>query len=164
MENIAGTPGFEDSFNSEFESADGTVVASQGEMREVDGEDVVVMRGAYTYVDDAGQEVTVSWYADETGYHAESEFLPVAPAIPFPEQAAAVEAQIAFAAQEAAAASRSSGSRTGAASNSYQAAAPVARQQPTTTYYVSQPAPAPAPVVERVAGQPSAIYYKPIDV
>ena len=66
----------------------------------------MVMKGSYQYIDADGKDVLVSWYADETGYHAESEVLPVAPEIPFPEQAAAVEAQIKFATEERAAAAR----------------------------------------------------------
>ena len=58
------------------------------------------MKGSYAYVDENGEEVVVNWYADETGYHAESSILPVAPAIPFEEQRIAVEAQIKFAQEQ----------------------------------------------------------------
>ena len=169
VNNVAGSPGFEDTFNFEFETENGIKQTTQGETRTVDNEDVMVMRGAYSYVDADGQDVTVTWYADETGYHAESSILPVAPAIPFEEQRIAVEAQIRFAAEEAASASRSSSASNNyqsAASNSYQAAAPapapapapVARQQEPVTYYVSRPA-APVPA-QRAA---PAVYYRPIE-
>ena len=106
VNNAAGTPGFEDNFNFEFESENGIKQAAQGEMKTVGDEDVMVMKGSYQYIDADGKDVLVTWYADETGYHAESDILPVAPEIPFEEQRQAVEAQIRFAAEERAAAAR----------------------------------------------------------
>ena len=79
------------------------------------------MRGSYSYIDPNGDEVVVSWTADENGYRAESSVIPVAPAIPFPEQAAAVKAQIRFAQEERAAAAREAAS----------APAPAAYYKPT---------------------------------
>ena len=69
-------------------------------MRTVDGTDVVVMRGSYSYIGTDGNEWKVEWYADETGYHPSAPFLPQPVAPLHPEIAAAVEAQLRFAAEE----------------------------------------------------------------
>merc|ERR1712045_83102 len=39
------------------------------EIKEVDGTEVVIMRGSFTNVGADGQEFVVDWYADETGFH-----------------------------------------------------------------------------------------------
>merc|ERR1711884_661735 len=65
------------------------------------GEDqVVVMRGSYQYIGVDGLTYTVDWVADELGFRASAPHLPKPVAIPFPEQQAAVDAQIRFAAEE----------------------------------------------------------------
>ena len=125
--NAPGTLGYETTYDFDFESANGIKQSAQGELKTVDDAEVMVMKGSYQYVDSNGEDVLVTWYADETGYHAESNVLPVAPEIPFEKQRLAVEAQIRFAAEERAAAAKSS------ASNSYQASAPV----PTYVRYVN---------------------------
>ena len=68
----------------------------------VENTPVVVMRGSYEYVDN-GVTYEVVWEADENGFRAsapKSKHLPKEVAIPFPEQQAAVDAQIRFAAEE----------------------------------------------------------------
>eukprot|EP00095_Tigriopus_kingsejongensis_P011769 snap_masked-scaffold119_size336447-processed-gene-0.2 protein:Tk11769 transcript:snap_masked-scaffold119_size336447-processed-gene-0.2-mRNA-1 annotation:"---NA---" len=117
-------------YDFSFETENGIQQEASGEMKTVDNVEVMVMRGSYTYIDADGQDVTVSWVADENGYRAESAILPIAPEIPFPEQAEAVAAQIRFAQQEE--------QQVAASSNSYSSApAPAGR-------YESAPAPAPA--------------------
>ena len=150
--NAPGTPGFETTYDFDFEAENGIKQSAEGELKTIDDAEVMVMKGSYSYVDNNGDDVVVTWYADETGYHAESDLLPVAPEIPFEEQRLAVEAQIRFAAEEAAAGSRS-------ASNSYQSGSStrtVSVPAPAPVTYV-QPAPAPAPVVVRQ--EPTTTYY-----
>ena len=68
----------------------------------VDETPVVVMRGSYEYVDN-GVTYEVVWEADEFGFRAaapKSKHLPKPVAIPFPEQQAAVDAQLRFAEEE----------------------------------------------------------------
>ena len=111
------------SFDFAFETENGISQEAVGEMRTIGDEEVVVMRGSYQYTDANGDLVEVSWTADENGYNAESNILPVAPAIPFPEQAEAVARQIEFAQQQREAA---------ASTNSY--TVQEAPAQPTYTY------------------------------
>lgn len=98
-------------FDYSFEAENGHKQEAVGTMRRVDDTDVAVMKGSYEYVGSDGLTYVVEWYADETGFHPTARHLPQ-PVVPnHPEVAAAVRAQIEFAAQEdaaAAAASRSS--------------------------------------------------------
>ncbi|XP_037072000.1 larval cuticle protein 16/17-like [Pollicipes pollicipes] len=43
----------------------------------------ISMRGEYSYIAPDGQKIKVVWYADETGYHAQSDSIPVAPPAQF---------------------------------------------------------------------------------
>ena len=70
------------------------------------------MRGSYEFIGADGLTYKVTWYADETGFHPSAPHLPKSVAIPDPKHAAAIEAQVRFAAEEDAAAARA-----GAASN-----------------------------------------------
>jgi len=100
-------------FDYSFEAENGHKQEAVGTMRRVDDTDVAVMKGSYEYVGSDGLTYVVDWYADETGFHPTARHLPQPVAPNHPEVAAAVRAQIAFAAQEdeaAAAASRSSNS------------------------------------------------------
>uniref|UniRef100_A0A2A4J2Z2 Uncharacterized protein n=1 Tax=Heliothis virescens TaxID=7102 RepID=A0A2A4J2Z2_HELVI len=64
-----------------FEAENGIVRQEAGEVKEVLDEEnkphkVVVVRGSYVYPDVNGKPETVSYYADESGYHAEGESIP----------------------------------------------------------------------------------------
>merc|ERR1712026_399045 len=56
-------------FRYSFETENDISQSAEGTMRNVDGTDVVVMSGSYSYVGVDGQTWTVDWYADETGFH-----------------------------------------------------------------------------------------------
>ncbi len=58
------------------------------------------MKGSYEYIGPDGNIYVVDWEADENGYRASAPHLPQPVEIPFPEQRAAVEAQLRFAAEE----------------------------------------------------------------
>ena len=107
-------------FRYNFETENDIKQEAEGELREVDGTEVVVMRGSYSYIGADGQEYVVDWYADETGYHPSAAHLPQSVEPDHPEVAAAVRAQLAFAAEEEAAAAR----EAAASSNSESYAAP----------------------------------------
>eukprot|EP00095_Tigriopus_kingsejongensis_P012394 maker-scaffold1164_size58058-snap-gene-0.13 protein:Tk12394 transcript:maker-scaffold1164_size58058-snap-gene-0.13-mRNA-1 annotation:"transport protein sec61 subunit beta" len=90
----------EDEWDYAFETSNGIKQEARGEIRVVDNHPVVVMEGSYSYPGTDGLTYSVNWFADETGYHPSAPFLPKPVEIPFPEQKAAVEEQIRFAAEQ----------------------------------------------------------------
>merc|ERR1712012_10457 len=102
-------------FRYAFETENDIKQEASGELRNVDGADVVVMKGSYSYVGADGLTYQVDWYADETGYHPSAPHLPQPVQPIHPEIVAAVEAQLRFAAEEEAAAAASARSETYAA-------------------------------------------------
>ena len=84
-----------------FASEDGINVSAAGSQKAVGPkpENVgTVSRGSYSYTSPEGLAITVNWVADENGFQAKGDHLPVAP--PMPEH---VRRQIAAATQLAAA-------------------------------------------------------------
>lgn len=70
-----------------FETSNGIKQEVTGELREVVDEDnkphkVIVLRGSYSYNDPEGNPVSIIYYADETGFHAEGDSIPKAPVVP----------------------------------------------------------------------------------
>uniref|UniRef100_A0A0K2ULH1 Cuticle protein CP14.6 n=1 Tax=Lepeophtheirus salmonis TaxID=72036 RepID=A0A0K2ULH1_LEPSM len=106
--NAPGTLGDNSDFDNSFESENGIRQESSGSTVSIGEDSVVVMKGSYEYIGDDGQTYVVDWIADENGFQPSAPHLPKEVPIPFPEIAEAVEAQIAFAAQEDAAAGGSS--------------------------------------------------------
>merc|ERR1711874_782580 len=102
-------------FRYSFETENDISQSAEGNMKNVDGVDVVVMKGSYSYVGVDGNTWTVDWYADETGFHPSAPHLPQSVEPIHPEIKAAVEAQLRFAAEEEAAAAASSRSESYAA-------------------------------------------------
>ena len=102
-------------FRYAFETENDIKQEASGELRNVDGADVVVMKGSYSYIGADGLTYQVDWYADETGYHPSAPPLPQPVQPIHPEIVAAVEAQLRFAAEEEAAAAASARSETYAA-------------------------------------------------
>merc|ERR1711892_788162 len=102
-------------FSYSFETENDISQSAEGNMRNVDGVDVVVMKGSYSYIGDDGNTWTVDWIADENGFQPSAPFLPKSVEPTHPEIKAAVEAQLRFAAEEDAAAAASSRSESYAA-------------------------------------------------
>jgi hypothetical protein len=127
LRNINHPPAETANFDSDFETANGIQQNSVGTVRIVDDTEVTVMKGSYSYIGPDEVTYTVNWYADETGFHpsAPTGHFPKSVEPNHPEVAAAVRAQIAFAAEEDAAASTRS--------NSY-AAPPLAYNAPQPAY------------------------------
>ena len=92
-------PGVDD-WNYAFETENGIKQEAAGEMKNIGDSTVMVMRGSYEYIGSDQLTYVVDWVADENGFRASAPHLPKSVPIPFPEQAAAVEAQIRFAAEE----------------------------------------------------------------
>merc|ERR1711990_1349603 len=83
-----------------FETENGISQSVEGRMKMVDETPVYVMKGEYEYPGADGNMWKVEWYADETGYHPSAPFLPKNVVPNHPEVAAAVEAQLRFAAED----------------------------------------------------------------
>ncbi|KAJ8732732.1 hypothetical protein PYW07_015331 [Mythimna separata] len=70
-------------YNFGYETSDGSTREEAGEVKSVVDEenkphDVVVVRGSFSYVNPDGVTETISYYADENGYHAEGPSVPKA--------------------------------------------------------------------------------------
>lgn len=70
-------------FHWSYESADGTKQVQNGELRVLD-KDVTaeIHQGSFEYKGDDGQVYSITYTADENGYHPEGQHLPVAPPVP----------------------------------------------------------------------------------
>lgn len=66
-------------YRSEFQSADGIRAAQSGDLKNVNGTEVGVVRGGYEYKGDDGKSYSVKYTADETGYHPVGTHIPVVP-------------------------------------------------------------------------------------
>merc|ERR1719336_2276387 len=106
-------------FRYGYEAENGISQDVSGEMRTINDNQVYVMRGSYSFVGTDGQTYKVEWYADETGYHPSAPFLPKPVEPIHPEIAAAVRAQLEYAAQEEAAAAASTNNVVYAAPEDY---------------------------------------------
>lgn len=89
-----------DGWDYSYESANGIKQEATGNLRLIDDTQVSVMRGSYQFLGVDNVVYNVEWYADETGFHATAPHLPQNVVPNHPEVAAAVKAQIAFAAAE----------------------------------------------------------------
>jgi hypothetical protein len=83
-----------------YEAANGIKQEATGNLKLVDDTQVSVMRGSYEFIGADNIVYAVEWFADETGFHATAPHLPRNVEPNHPEVAAAVRAQIAFAASE----------------------------------------------------------------
>lgn len=97
-----------DTWTHSFAADNGIEQETTGELKTIGDATVYVMRGSYSYPGTDGLTYVVDWFADETGFHPSAAHLPLPVEIPFPEQRAAVEAQLSFAAEAAEAAAAAS--------------------------------------------------------
>lgn len=70
-----------DNISFRFESEDGIARNEVGELKEALDEEnkphtVVVVRGSYTYKTADGKDITITYTADETGFHPEGDSIP----------------------------------------------------------------------------------------
>ena len=98
--NAPGARAGNDNWDYAFESENGIKQEAVGQVKLVGDTIVVVMRGSYEYIGADNNVYTVQWEADENGFRASAPHLPKPVPIPFPEQQAAVDAQLRFAAEE----------------------------------------------------------------
>ncbi|XP_014278626.1 cuticle protein CP14.6-like [Halyomorpha halys] len=71
------------SYKYSYQTSNGISVEEEGSLknRGTEGE-AQTSRGRYSYTAPDGQVITVNWYADETGFHAESAHIPGSGASP----------------------------------------------------------------------------------
>ncbi|XP_046960911.1 larval cuticle protein 1-like [Vanessa cardui] len=72
------------SYSYSYETENGINIQENGEIKQALDEenkphDVVVVRGSYSYTNDQGKLESITYYADETGFHAEGESIPKVP-------------------------------------------------------------------------------------
>ncbi|XP_050342292.1 larval cuticle protein 16/17-like [Nymphalis io] len=73
------------SYSYSYETENGINLQEKGELKETIDEDnkphsVVVVRGSFSYTNDQGKLETITYYADETGFHPEGDSIPKVPA------------------------------------------------------------------------------------
>lgn len=76
------------SFSSAYETSNGIVYQETGELKkgEKEGENIQVIKGSASWTDPSGEEVKLSWTADENGAVFEGDHLPTPPPTqPIPE-------------------------------------------------------------------------------
>ncbi|KAG5642447.1 Plastin-2 [Sphagnurus paluster] len=71
----------EGSYTYSFETQKGIVRQEEGQVKEALDEEnkphnVVVVRGSYSYPGEDGKPVSITYFADETGFHAEGDSIP----------------------------------------------------------------------------------------
>lgn len=81
---------FDGSYVNNFETSNGISHQESGQTKAVDGETPVVSQGANSYTAPDGQQVSISFVADENGFQVQGSHIPTAPPIP-PEIQRALE-------------------------------------------------------------------------
>ncbi|XP_046393075.1 endocuticle structural glycoprotein SgAbd-2-like [Ischnura elegans] len=69
---------FDGTFQYSYETANGIIVEQSGYLKNagLKDQEAQVVQGSYSYPGPDGQLLTVRYYADETGFHAEGDHLP----------------------------------------------------------------------------------------
>ncbi|XP_062132844.1 larval cuticle protein 65Ag1-like [Drosophila sulfurigaster albostrigata] len=70
-----------ESFKYASETSDGTDIQSQGELKQIEQELALVIKGSYKWVDTDGQTHLINYIADENGYQPQGADIPVAPVV-----------------------------------------------------------------------------------
>ncbi|CAH1644300.1 unnamed protein product [Spodoptera littoralis] len=75
----------EGSYQFGYEAENGIVRDEVGELKEALDEEnkphkVVVVRGSFSYPGEDGKPISISYFADESGFHAEGDSIPKVPA------------------------------------------------------------------------------------
>ncbi|KAG6451802.1 larval cuticle protein 16/17-like [Manduca sexta] len=73
--------GAEGGYVFNFETENGIARAENGEVKDIVDEEnkphrVVIVRGSYSYIGDDGKPVSIEYFADENGYHAQGDSIP----------------------------------------------------------------------------------------
>nr|AGX00998.1 cuticular protein [Monochamus alternatus] len=71
-------------FHYSYETGDGIKAHEEGNLKKVNDELVETVSGGWEYTAPDGKPISISYVADETGYHPTGDSIPVAPPIPEP--------------------------------------------------------------------------------
>lgn len=76
-------PNPDGSYTYNYQTGNGIQAQEQGQLFNIaKNEDAIRVQGSFSYTDDNGNPISLSYSADETGFHPQGEHLPVAPPIP----------------------------------------------------------------------------------
>ncbi|XP_046665466.1 endocuticle structural glycoprotein SgAbd-2-like [Homalodisca vitripennis] len=75
---------YDGSYRYSYETGNGIAAQENGFLKNPGQKDLEAQtaQGTYSYTAPDGTPITVTWYADETGFHAEGAHLPTPPPIP----------------------------------------------------------------------------------
>ncbi|KAF6212126.1 hypothetical protein GE061_012647 [Apolygus lucorum] len=75
---------YDGSYSYSYETGNGISVSETGQLKNPGQKDLEAQtaQGSFSYTAPDGTPITVTWYADETGFHAEGAHLPTPPPIP----------------------------------------------------------------------------------
>nr|XP_012137278.1 PREDICTED: endocuticle structural glycoprotein SgAbd-1-like isoform X2 [Megachile rotundata] len=82
--------GFDGHYVNNFETSNGISHVESGEPKNIDNETPVVSQGSDSYTAPDGQQVSITYVADENGFQVQGSHIPTAPPIP-PEIQRALE-------------------------------------------------------------------------
>ncbi|KYN08083.1 PREDICTED: endocuticle structural glycoprotein ABD-4-like [Cyphomyrmex costatus] len=76
-------PNPDGSYSYSYQTGNGIQAQEQGQLFQIaKDEDAIRVQGSFSYSDASGNPVSLSYSADENGFHPQGEHLPVAPPIP----------------------------------------------------------------------------------
>ncbi|XP_057321735.1 endocuticle structural glycoprotein SgAbd-3-like [Microplitis mediator] len=73
---------FDGNYVNNFETSNGISHQESGQPKQVENENPVVSQGSESWSAPDGQQVSLTWTADENGYQAQGSHIPTAPPIP----------------------------------------------------------------------------------
>ncbi|XP_063983588.1 endocuticle structural glycoprotein SgAbd-3-like [Diachasmimorpha longicaudata] len=73
---------FDGNYVNNFETSNGISHQESGAPKQIEGETAVVSQGAEAWVAPDGQQISLTWTADENGFQAQGSHLPTPPPIP----------------------------------------------------------------------------------
>ncbi|BES92883.1 Cuticular protein [Nesidiocoris tenuis] len=79
---LDNTVNHDGSYKYSFEGGDGTRAEQTGQLKSIGQDAGEVSQGSYSYVGDDGKTYSLTYTADETGYHPAGDHLPQPPPIP----------------------------------------------------------------------------------
>ncbi|CAH0627160.1 unnamed protein product [Chrysodeixis includens] len=70
------------SYQFAYETGNGISADAKGELKKVGDVDALVVTGEYSYPGDNGEQIQITYTADENGFHPQGALLPTPPPVP----------------------------------------------------------------------------------